>query len=209
MKNLWNLSAAGAVLALLLLPGTKAQADTITFGTDSTDGLHDIGTTYTEQGYSFNSTTGDLAFWGDGRPEDPDPTTSVALINKHSLDTVIMTRTGGGTFNLTSIDFQGYLGATTEGDGPVNLSWVHGDNTTGSGTVGVTHTAWFTDLLSLKDLKSFSWTPGGDLLDPSRAQVFSVYVDNVVVSATPIPPALPLFMSALGVLGFLKRRRAA
>jgi hypothetical protein len=211
VNNIFGKSAlcAAGFMAAILGAGTQAQATTVTFGTDSTNGLHDIGTTYSEQGYTFTSTTGDLAFWGDGRAEDPDPTTSVALINKHSVDTVTLTRDGGGTFDLASMHFRGYLGATVNGDGAVNLNWVFGDNTTGSGSVNVTHTAWTTDLLSLKNLKSFSWTPAGDPLNPSHEQVFSVYVDNVVVSATPVPPALPLFMSALAALGFLKRRRTA
>lgn len=41
------------------------------------------------------------------------------------------------------------------------------------------------------------------------ADTFSITADNIVVSAVPVPAAVWLFASGLGVLGWIKRKRVA
>jgi hypothetical protein len=194
--------AAGVVAAAILGAAGAAKATTVTFGTNdgTVDNVYHLGATYTEHGYKFSSALNDLVTWGNGWPEDPDPTDSVAVIGYHPLDAITLTRADGGIFDLTSIDFRGYHGATNVGSGQLNLSWTLADGTTGSGPTFVQLASWSTELLSLNGLKSFTWQPDSFDLNWSWA-------DNVVVSATPIPPALPLFVSALAGLGLMARRR--
>jgi hypothetical protein len=202
MKTLWNGVAAGAAIAgaVLGLAGT-AHATTVTFGTNpGVNNVYHFGPTYTEQGYKFSSALNDLASWGNGLPEDPDPTGSVSMIGLHPLDAITLTREDGGTFNLSSIDFRGYKGATNVGSGDLNFTWVLANGTTGNSSTFVQLNSWTTELLSLQGLKSFTWQPAAFALN-------FVWADNVVVSATPIPAALPLFASALAGLGFLARRK--
>jgi hypothetical protein len=205
MKTLRSGVAACAVVAAGLLGAAgAANATTVTFGTNDglVDNVYHLGPTYTEQGYKFSSALNDLVTWGNGFSEDPDPTSSVSMIGYHPLDAITLTRADGGVFDLTSIDFRGYRGPFNPGTGQLNFSWVLADGTAGSGSSFVQLTAWTTELLSLKGLKSFTWQPDSTDLNWTWA-------DNVVVSATPIPAALPLFMSALAGLGFLARRRKA
>jgi hypothetical protein len=206
MKTLRNSAAAGAVVAAaaaLLGASGAAQATTVTFGTNpGVENVYHFGPTYTEQGYKFSSALDDLASWGNGLAEDPDPTDSVSMIGFHPLDAITLTREDGGAFDLTSIDFRGYKSATNVGSGDLNFSWVLANGGTGSSATFVQLTSWTTELLSLKGLKSFTWQPASFDLN-------FVWADNVVVSTTPIPAALPLFATALAGLGFLSRRKKA
>jgi hypothetical protein len=204
MKSFCKRMAGAGLVAVTAILGAAgaANATTVTFGTNdgTVDNVYHLGPTYTEQGYKFSSALNDLVTWGNGWPEDPDTTDSVALIGYHPLDAITLTRADGGIFDLTSIDFRGYRGATNLGSGQLDLSWTFADGTSGSGSIFVQLASWTTDLLSLKGLKSFTWQP--DAFDLNWT-----WADNVVVSATPIPPALPLFASALAGLGLLARRR--
>ena len=210
MKFHYGRLAAGALLvAATALLGSAEQANatttTITFGTNDglVDGVYHLGATYTEQGYTFSSALGDLVTWGNGQSADPDPTDSVSLIGYHPLDAITLTRSDGGVFDLTSIDFQGYVGALNPGDGLLNFTWVFANGLTGSGSDLIRHDSWTTELFSLQGLRSFTWQPASSDLNWAWA-------DNVtVVATTPIPAALPLFMSGLGALGFVRLRRKA
>jgi hypothetical protein len=212
MKNRWKLSAtAAAVLIPALLLGAGAKAETITFGTNAgAQNIYQIGPTYTEQGYTFTAAAGkQLATSGNGQALDPDPTSSVTLVGNSTVEAITMTLSDHGTFNLKSIDFQGEPSPGANGKGNIILFWVDGNGIGGLDTFSVLSDSWSTDLLSLTDLRSISWIPGGDINNPNFAinQNYFVWADNVVVSSTPIPAALPLFISALGVLGFAARRR--
>lgn len=204
-----RLVSASLIVAAALVLGSPGKAEatttTITFGTNDglVDGVYHLGPTYTEQGYTFTSALNDLVTWGNGQSADPDPTNSVSLIGYHPLDAITLTRSDGGVFDLTSIDFQGYAGALTPGNGLLNFTWVFANGTTGNGSDLIQHDAWTTELFSLQSLRSFTW-------QPATSNLNWAWADNVVVSATtPLPAALPLFMSGLGALGFLRLRRKA
>jgi hypothetical protein len=64
------------------------------------------------------------------------------------------------------------------------------------------------ELMSLYDHAGggYIFAPGG-LHAPHFIVTFSIDEGHLVVGQTPIPPALPLFVSALGGLGFLGWRR--
>ena len=196
MKIDWKRSAAsvaGLVAAFVLWSGKPAEAATVTFGTTAG---HNIGQTYTEGGFQFKAGTVDGLYTDQNQIDH-----SISLVNYNLPDTITMTRSGGGNFNLASIDFAPYGAPLPFSD--LSYSWVAADGTTSVPVaMHLTSGAWTHLLLSLTDIKSFSWTANlsGD----------AVWADNVVATpfaATPIPGALPLFAAGLGALGLAKRRR--
>ena len=68
--------------------------------------------------------------------------------------------------------------------------------------------------LSARELTTFSlgvgWSNLSSLnLDPTSGQSIAVYVDNIVLDVVPIPAAVWLFGSGLGLLGWLRVRQNA
>jgi len=200
VKDQWKRSAAvaaGLVAAFLLWSGKPAEAMTVSFGTTAG---HNIGQTYTEGGFQFKAGTVDGLYTDQNQIDH-----SISLVNYNLPDTITLTHAGGGNFNLASIDFAPYGAPLPFSD--LSYSYVAAD-----GTIGVpvamhlTTGAWTHLLLSLTNIKSFSWTANlsGD----------AIWADNVVatsVAATPIPAAFTLFASALGGLGIFgwKQRKSA
>lgn len=63
-------------------------------------------------------------------------------------------------------------------------------------------------LNSAKGINDFGWIVGEALnIHTGASHAYLLKSDNVVVSTTPLPAALPLMLSGLGVLGFASRRR--
>jgi hypothetical protein len=188
------LAAAGLVLASLLLwSGTPARAVTVTFGTTAAG---NIGQTYTEGGFLFTAGTVNGLYIAANQVDS-----NIALVNYNLPDTITLTRSGGGNFNLDSIDFLAYGAPLPHAD--LTYSWIDANGTPSAPiSTSLPITSWSHFLLSLTNIRSFSWT--------ANLSGNAIWADNVVatpVSSTPIPAALPLFASALGVLGFAKRRQ--
>jgi hypothetical protein len=148
----------------------------------------------------------ELDRWLNGSLYDADPTPSTGLFTNFGQTTTTITRTGGGSFDLVSMDIDDvYNSGAPSGD--LNYSWTLSGGGGGSGTFNVDGVPGYSTLvLNLIGLSSFSFTPS--------TQLTFVQFDNVVVAnvaATPAPAALPLFASALGGLGIFgwKRRRSA
>jgi hypothetical protein len=124
------------------------------------------------------------------------------------LDSVVLTRTDGGTFNLQSIDLievRGFNSDGTQADfGPGNVTFV---GTRRNGSI-VTYTAAFlqfptvteVDFAAFTDLLSVSWQQG-----PGGVPGPTYQFDNIRVRAVAEPSTL--LLSAIGVLLLLMRRR--
>jgi hypothetical protein len=124
--------------------------------------------------------------------------------------------TGSGTIESTgsplelTFDLQGSTNSDTKNPGPVFIPSLALDFTGPGGSAG--------PLTSLSDLTSYfaalTAGTGEALLTDGKVQysadfVLTSFSVSASPSPTPIPPALPLFVSALGGLGFIgwKRRR--
>jgi hypothetical protein len=59
----------------------------------------------------------------------------------------------------------------------------------------------------LVSLTGTYWLRIFGILDPSASEFALAATISTTVAATPIPTALPLFLSAIGALGFAARRR--
>jgi hypothetical protein len=205
---MWNRLAQGRIgtlalvtATLVLAAGQKAQATEITF-----DGLTagPIGTTYVEKGYQFFNPDGDLFTWGVGGANSFDQSAgSTTLAQPFDFTTTTMSRIGGGAFNFASADFADALNTDNNFTYQFVFNFVGGSSVTQiimlDGDFG-SQTLQF----NYANLLSVSWgnDPGND--------PFGLQWDNVKVSAvaqTPIPTALPLFISALGALLFVGWRR--
>lgn len=180
-------------MAFLLWAGKPAEALTVTFGTTAG---HNIGQTYTEGGFQFKAGTVDGLYTDQNQIDH-----SISLVNYNLPDTITMTHAGGGNFNLASIDFTPYGAPLPFSD--LSYSYVAADGTTSVPVaMHLTTGSWTHLLLSLTNIKSFSWT--------AKVSGDAIWADNVVatsVAATPIPAAFPLFAAGLGALGFAERRQ--
>lgn len=180
----------GAIIATAISVGLTSHTNATTITFDGTPPGH--LQPYFEKGYKFDN--GMILYLGImGREVAPG-----AL-------PITMTQVGGGTFDLETIDFfigQGEMFRmqfTFAGGGPT----LYADLTNTTLSSFQTFTFNFRDLLSISWIGRSTNTGAGHSL---------LYWDNVKVSAapaavTPIPAALPLFVSALAGLGWVARRR--
>ncbi len=203
------------VAAMLLagLAGAPAQAVVIDFealehGGTGQLALSGTGKFYSENGFDFNSssTTNNFAVWGTA---SANYLGSTALWNGDGTGVTgitTLTRTGGGSFDLNSIDVgelfvTGSGIATVEfvgtffGGGTISQSFTtDGVRATGSGFETVDFTG-FTDLVSVSWLQV---TP-------------FIQFDNVTLDEAPVSAAEPAALAILGLgfaaLGLYGRRR--
>lgn len=198
-----------AILAVAASPSV-AGAATITFDHsvaaapgDPFSNLQDHGSLYSEAGFSFANNGGIQALfsWANGSAFDADiSATSATLAIDYPQTTTTLTRNGGGAFNLDRIDIADvYNNGSFSGIMNYAYTLVGGGGGTGSFSVDALVGLQTADL-GLSGLRSFSFTATEDLR--------WVQIDNVEVSAVPIPAALPLFAASLLALCAWARGRA-
>ena len=208
--------AAPLILAAsLVLHVSAASASTLTFDFPSQS---TIASPYQEGGFQFTndfSIFPTLFTWGAGSIHDPDPSpTSATLGNYYYMTSTTLTRVGGGAFDLHSMDFADSYNETIDPAHGINVA-----NNTGYLTFDLLYRngstesfkyliddvpGWQMLIFDRSNLLSVSWTPDFGL---SWSQW-----DNVSLAATPVPPTLLLFATALGVMGAfaaLRRRVTA
>ncbi len=188
--HLINLAAAGVLLGLA---GGPAQAITVNFNglIGPALGTAGNGQVYSEGGLTFTSDF--LQHWGSGDLENADPG-GATLYHSEVDPPLVVTRTAGGSFTLTSF-------ALAEADNDTTPTSVSFNYTDGSGT--------FTSLLVLDA------TPGLQTFVVNRPGVTSFaladvdfQIDNIVyeVVAIPEPSSTALFLAGIGLLGALALR---
>jgi hypothetical protein len=201
-------AAATSGLRLLALAATAALALAATSGAEATEITFDglvagpIGTTYTEKGYRFFNPDGDLFSWGVGGTHSFDHTPGSATLSQpYDFTATTLTRVGGGAFDLFSADFSDTNDTDNNFTYQFVFDFVGGTSLTRIIMLDEDFGPQTLDF-DYHNLLSVTWgnDPGND--------PFGLQWDNVRVSATPLPPALPLFVSALGALCWAGWRRA-
>ena len=182
-----------APLALLLaLAAPAAQAAVVDFDLDPAPGqglgtYSSGGLTFTEGGFLG------LGIWDSSSPNS-NGTNNLIYTDGFGGGDVTITRTGGGTFDLFSIDLVVSWYAAFANDSVLFNNVAQGIDSTLT-----------TYVLNLTGITSF--TISGLINDTS----FGYWsADNIVYDAVapiPVPAALPLMLVALGALGVAARRR--
>lgn len=140
-------------------------------------------------------TTGSFFGIWDGNSPNSNGTNNLIFSDGFGSSEVTITRTGGGTFDLLSIDLV--------------VSWYSGfanDTVLLNGIPQDITSTLTTYVLNLTGITSF--TISGLINDPNDGYWSA---DNIVydVAAIPVPATLPLMLLALGGLGVVVRRRSA
>jgi hypothetical protein len=199
--------AANTIFAVaLLIAGSAGTAGATTLTFDIPAGYY---APYTEGGFRFTNDGplghNNLGSWGPGAFTTADPSgTSATLYSNYSYTTTTLTRAGGGSFDLSSIDFANVYNHDFYGvDFDMTFNFAAGGSTTEHlSLLGIgLHTFGF----ALQPVSSVTWVVTAS--SEPWLQWDNVVVEPVGPSPTPIPATLPLFVSALGGLGLISWRR--
>lgn len=189
-----------SLFGLAVIASVGAQAQLIDFENlpNSDPSFTLQGDNVVSGGYQFSSMThvgqGDaIATWGSSMSMY---TGSVAIFANYIDDTPLMTKVGGGAFDVTSIDLADvFLNA---GPWTLVLTGTRADTTTVTETVSVTgNTLSSYTLSNMTNIVSMKFDDGQDT---------SVQIDNISVSAVPEPASMAVL--GLGIAAMIRRRRA-
>ena len=194
------LAAAAAALALAV--SGHARANTITF--DGPSGI-DFPSSYTEQGFEFTTSASFLVLNNNSFPGNPDPTDGDSSLVSGVLSMVSdpfevdIARVGGGAFDLGSIKL-----GDADGQGEA-IPMLATFTFVGGGTATQNFT---TDLLASLQTFIFNQTNLiGLALKNTDGSGFQIDDVELTVAATPVPPTVLLFGTALVGMGFVGYRR--
>jgi len=178
---------------------TSAHASVVTFSALTSPTDHYFGPTYQEGGLTFASsydTSNTLLTWGKSNSANADPGGATLLETGANKD-IVVTRTGGGTFDLISFDLAD--GFNSGSSGKIKLTYV---DKTG------THSTKLT-LDKLKGLQSYSLNLH-DITSFSLTEASPFYqIDNVNFTVAAVPELSTWGMMGIGFagLGYLAYRR--
>jgi hypothetical protein len=195
-----NLRLIGAVAGLAIsVIASQASATVVNFNSLG-PGAAQFGPEYQEGGLTFTSSdpqSTSFGNWGSGTSENADPT-GATLFPNWTLTTMTVALTGGGTFDLASIDLADVINLGISG--PRSFTYVDSggshslvlnlDDTPGLQTFA----------LNLNDISSFSLPQ-----DPA----FTFQIDNIVFNEAAVPELSTWAMMILGFagVGFMAYRR--
>lgn len=188
--------AAGILLAGVL---GVAQASVVTFEplTSRRAGPAGDGTTYLEGGLTFTSSVVNpqaLYHWGRRDPVNADPT-GATLFQNLPLESLSVTQTGGGAFDLYSFDLEDIYNSGAAGVIP--FSYTDGSGTHSSSLTLDKKVGLQTFVFGYTGVTSFSLV--------QNAPYFQI--DNIVTTPIPEPETYALMMAGLlAVAGAVRRR---
>jgi hypothetical protein len=198
------------VLMLCLLTGIfgvslDSHAALVTFEalSHNDDQIAEHGATYAESGFLFTNTATvessgfDPSFATAGAQLDGMYTGSTALFNDNWEGQTILTRVGGGTFNLNSIDLAELYPADVQFDVAFTGLLANGSTVSKTFTLdGALGAQSFSFGSDFSNLASVSWSQSADFHQ----------FDNVNATPTPIPAAAWLLGSGIMGLAGIRRR---
>lgn len=190
-----------SLVGLALVVTVAAQAQVVDFENlpNSDPFFTHQGDIVTSGGYKFaaelNVGAADaIATWG---PQMSLYTGSVAIFANYFNDTLLMTQTSGGAFNVTSLDLADVF--LNSGPWSLTLTGTRADNSTVSEVVNITsgNTLSTYTLSNMTNIVSMRFDDGLDT---------SLQIDNINANAVPEPATMAAL--GLGVAAMIRRRRA-
>jgi hypothetical protein len=198
------LSSLGAAL---LLTAPAAKAAVVGFDELAHNLPYQTSASVSSGGFDFanNGGSGSIIIWGKSNASNADPG-GATLGHNHGFTTTTMTKSDGGSFSLTSIDF-GDVYNQAYNIQKIQIVGTKADLST------VTHTVTTDALAGLEtflfadfdDLIAVAWTTISGTAN-GYLQVDNVVVDGVA-SSVPEPMSLSLFAGGLAALAVQRRRR--
>ncbi len=223
MRTLFSLAStslfAFAAFASVGLAAAQAQTapaqktlsfDSFTSPAQANSGYYYVGTTYSTQGFTFNS-NGSGFFALAGKSLYGDGETS---IYSNSAGSTTLTQDSGQTFSLNAIDLGPVFSnaAGTSYAGPVLFTGTKADGATVTLTQTTTSSKFQTfDFTNFTGLKSLTFS---GIYSPCAGETSVPEFDNVVVTPSASPAAVPepssltvMGFAAVGILGLILRTR--
>jgi len=176
------------IIIMLLLGSTAANAAGVTVDFDELPAMFPVST-FDSKGYRFTQGSAGFVL---GTNFGTSGSGGLAISGAGST----MTLLGGGTFALQSFDMRTFSGL--EEDIVITGYFESGEQITRNLTITGSYAVDY----ELEDV----WQ-GLVSLQFDTAGSSSVYTDNIVTNAVPVPAAVWLFGSALAGLGWLKRKQ--
>lgn len=212
--------------ALALSAAMPAAAQTVDFNDLATYAYSETTSPLSDGGYTFAATstlkqTARFLVWGYGQGADTDGTWIFNVdhaIHGASLgidtgaDGMVITKTGGGSFLLNSLDFNNIYNSVYPGD--LTLTITFGDSSTQARTVSLDGAIGMqTEVFNLEDVVSVA-------IQAVSTQANLFQIDNLVTNqrvagdppregAVPEPASWVMMLMGFGALGATLRRRKA
>ena len=200
MKKI-NTIATSTMALLTLAATTSLNAAIIDFEEIDNTSKVTTGPSLDTQGFNlFNSSAGigSILHWESSSPYNADPS-GVTFSHNYSSTTTTLTQLNGGAFNLFSIDFGDVFNSGVSQNISINA-------VTNSGSL--LSTVVSTDSIIGLETFNLNWS---NVLSASWTETSGSYLqlDNISVSAVPVPAAVWLFGSGLiGLIGVARGKKA-
>ena len=187
------------ILMALSLGSVASHAESVTIDFEEFNGqvalFESLPTSFETKGFSISEDGSD---WF---AEDPfDGGTSVLLGPTNNPGSITITKDGGQVFSLHSFDYS--FGAAT-GSNSIYLSAI----TAGGGVINLSPTLATDYFMYTHDLDGAFYNIVSVTFSQEVGNTALTVLDNIVVSAVPIPAAVWLFGSALAGLGWMRRKQ--
>jgi hypothetical protein len=210
IKSMMYRGLSLACIAVACAATAPAFSQTVDFNDLAAASTYVLGTPLTEGGYVFDATPGhQLLVWGSDLSFFSGDPSGATLATQDAFSSINVSKSGGGVFGLTSIDFDDIYNGVYGLGGQIDLTFhysVGADTTQSINIDGANGLETF--ILNITGLTSF------DIVGTStRAGMFQL--DNMVTtrpevnaeSPAPEPASWAMMLVGFGALGTVLRRR--
>jgi hypothetical protein len=196
-------------VAALALVASPVAAQTVTFDEFTTsDSFQTTAFPFDSNGLHFSDPglhgSSAALFWGSGSAFNADP--GGATLTHNYSNSITVTRTGGGTFNLVSFDLADLFNYQFGSSGSVNVSFVDALGTSTDVFNLDTMAGLQTFNVNRDDLLSFTFGGPGAT---GTAQIDNIVYTTAAAPSVPEPATWAMMLLGLGAAGAFMRRSSS